>query len=164
MWLVNNCEALTNNYCKSAISCLQERHGKEKWQRKRDRPTERDDITTWEVESHALPRLAPLFLVWGSLLPHSPSLLPISLHPTVLAFIHPSIINHSSSYPSIHHSSIHSPPANPTKAPQLDHWAREEVPPVAATCSPLVEIPLSCYIKRHFHCCNAASDAVVQQH
>lgn len=59
--------------------------------------------------SHALPRLAPLYLAWGPRLPHSLSLLPCLL-PTIPAFIHPSIINHSSSYPSIHHSSV--PPSS----------------------------------------------------
>lgn len=59
-------------------------------------------------ESHALLRLAPLCLARGPTPTLSlTSALPLSLHPTHPAFTQPSIINHLSSNPSIHHSSVH---------------------------------------------------------
>lgn len=79
--------------------------------RKWERHTEKDDITN--SESHALPRLAPLCLAWGALLPHSlSSALPLSLHPTQpLSIIHPDV------HQSVIHlsASVKPPPAAPTQ-------------------------------------------------
>lgn len=77
--------------------------------RKWERRTEKDDITN--SESHALPRLAPLCFAWGSLLPHSPSLL-LCLFPSTPPSLYQSFIQMSinPSYICLH-------PSNPLQPP-----------------------------------------------
>lgn len=158
--LVNNCNTCKyTNYCRNSIICLKVRNSKEKWARAGKSYKERWYNPVRSRESHSLPRLAPLCLAWGPLLLHFPSLLPWLL-PSIPPFLHsfthlPSII-----HPAIHQSIMSTTlqPSQPklpsrTTQPEKKHWHQhhQSNPPDLPSLK-----SLSCYIKRHSQCCNAA--------